>query len=113
MLRDAWSACYARNPDYDKVVSKCCDILEGLWKKYFPDDPKPQVKKFVHALRQNPTLLTYPGSSVVQPSSLLTDIAERFSDIRGQHTKGTGKSALKEDAEFVLHYTIFVWNLER
>lgn len=112
MLREAWGACYARNPDFDKVVSKCCDVLEKTWNKYFPNDSKPQIKKFVHGLKVNPALLTYRGDTLVQPKSLLSDIAERFSDVRGQHSSGTGRSPSKEEAELVLHYTIFIWNLE-
>jgi hypothetical protein len=113
MLNEAWSACYSRNPDYERVVSRCCDVLEKTWNKYFPTDLKPQVKKFVHGLRAKATNFTYKGSTVVSPANLVTDIAETFSDIRGQHSSGTGRAPSKDEAEFVLHYTIFIWNIER
>jgi len=113
LLLEAWTACYSRNPDYEKTVSKCCDVLEGTWgKKYFPNDPKPQVKKFVHDLRANASRLAYAGVTIVNPKNTLTDLAEMFSNIRGQHTSGQGRIPTKEEAVFVLHYTVFVWNLE-
>lgn len=114
LIKEAWIACYSRNPDYEKTVSKCCDALEKNWgKKYFISDPKPQVKKFVHAFKSKPLQLLYKGSGIVDPRNLLTDLAEKFSDIRGQHTAGKGRIPTKDEAEFVLHYSIFIFSIER
>ena len=114
LIREAWLACYSRNPDYERTVSRCCDVIEKIWgKKYFSNDPKPQVKKFVHFFKDNPTKLSYSGATVINPKNVLSDLAESFSDIRGQHSTGKGRSPIKEEAEFVLHYTILLWNLER
>jgi len=114
LLREAWIACYSRNPDYEKTVSKCTDVLEGLFRnKYFPKDPKPALNRFVKDFDASPLQLIYKGSSIVDPKNLLTGLAKNFISIRGQHTKGTGRAPTKDEAEFVLHYSIFVWNIQR
>lgn len=114
LLNDAWIYCYSRNPDYEKVVTKACDFLESfLGKKYFPKDTKPQLKKFVHAFELTPGILDYKGNSIVNPKNRLTDLLEEASNIRGQHTGGQGRVPTKEEAEFVLHTTILIWNLHQ
>lgn len=113
-LQEAWLVCYSRNPDYEKVVSRCSDFLEGfLGKLYFPKDPKPQLKKFVHSFENTPTILNYKGSSIVSPKSHLTSLLKEASNIRGQHTNGQGRKPTKQEAEFVLHTTIYIWNLHQ
>ena len=112
LLQESWSYCYARNPDYEKVVSKCCDFLEGyLGRKYFPSDPKPQLKKFIHSFQEKPSTLNYKGSSIVRPKDSITNLLELATNIRGQHTQGKGRKPTKDEAEFVLHTTIYIWNL--
>jgi len=114
ILMEAWLFCYSRAPDYEKVVSRCCDFLEGyLGKKYFPKDPKPQLKKFIHLLEDAPEKLIYKGSTIVKPKSLLLSLLREASNIRGQHTLGKGRKPTKEEAEFVLHVTILIWNLHQ
>lgn len=114
ILMAAWIYCYSRNPDYEKVVSRSCDFLESfLGKKYFPTDPKPQLKKFIHSFEEHPALLDYKGNSIVKPKSNLTSLLKEASDIRGQHTAGKGRKPTKQEAEFVLHATIFIWNLHQ
>lgn len=114
LIKDAWNFCYSRNPDYEKVVSRSCDFLENfLGGIYFPKDPKPQLKKFVFALENDPSKLSYKGVSIVDPKSSLTSLLKNASDIRGQHTKGKGRKPTKEEAEFVLHTTIYIWNLHQ
>jgi hypothetical protein len=114
LIREAWHACYSRNPDYSKTVSKCVDVLEGLLRdKYFSKTEKPNLTSFVKDLALNPTKLSYKGDDLISPPNLLIDLSKNFIPIRGQHTNGTGKNAAREEAEFVLHYTIFVWNLHR
>jgi len=114
LLRDAWIACYSRSPDYEKTVSKCVDALEGLFRdRYFPKDLRPAITRFIKDFETSPAKLVYKGNNLVNPKNLLTNIAKDFSSIRGQHTKGTGRIPTKDEAEFVLHYSIFVWNAHR
>jgi len=114
LMQEAWNYCYSRSPDYEKVVSRSCDFLENfLGKVYVPNDKKPQLKKFVHEFEEKPSKLKYKGASIVDPKSNLTDLLKNASDIRGQHTKGKGRKPTKEEAEFVLHTTIFIWNMHQ
>ncbi|NCQ65312.1 MAG: hypothetical protein COZ34_01355 [Candidatus Pacebacteria bacterium CG_4_10_14_3_um_filter_34_15] len=114
ILQSAWVYCYSQNPDYEKTVSRSCDFLEGfLGKLYFPKDPKPQLTKFVYAFESNPEKLTYKGESIVVPKSNLTSLLREASNIRGQHTKGKGRKPTKQEAEFILHTTIYIWNLHK
>jgi len=114
LLMEAWMFCYGRNPDYEKVVSRSCDFIESyIGKKYFESDTKPQLKKFVHALKSNPFSLSYKGDGIVNPKNLITDLLEKASDIRGQHTGGKGRKPTKNEAEFVLHTVIYIWNLHQ
>lgn len=113
ILAEAWQLAYSRKPDDEKVVTKCCNFLEGyLGKKYFPKDPKPQLKKFVHAFQNKPASLRYLGDTIVSPKNTLTDLLVNVSDIRGQHTEGSGRTPTHEEAIFVLHATIFIWNVD-
>lgn len=113
LLMEAWQLAYSRKPDDERVVTKCCNFLEGyLGKKYFPKDPKPQLKKFVHAFQNKPSMLKYLGDTIVNPKNALTDLLVNVSDIRGQHTEGNGRTPTHEEAIFVLHATIFIWNID-
>jgi hypothetical protein len=113
LLHEAWQLAYARKPDDEKVVSKCADFLEGYFKqKYFPNDPKPQLKKFVHAFQTMPETLSYQGDTLITPKSRLTDLLVDVSNIRGQHTQGQGRLPTHDEAIFVLHTTILIWNLD-
>lgn len=113
LLEEAWSFCYSRKPDYEKTVTRCCDFLEGyLGKKYFPADPKPQLVKFIHSLKgAKSKTLNYKGNTIVEPPNLILDLLENASNVRGQHTRGQGRKPTKEEAEFILQTTIYIWNL--
>jgi hypothetical protein len=112
LLLDAWLSCYGRDPDYEKTVSRCCDALERFFKdKYWPKDPKPQLGKFVAQFSQTPDILNYKGMSLIDPKNLVTDLLKDFPNIRGQHTAGKGRKPTPDEAEFVLHTTIYLWNL--
>ncbi len=114
LLQEAWTFCYSINPDYEKVVTRCCDFLETYFKKiYFLNDPKPQLKKFIHSFETTPNVLSYKGDSIVEPKSNLTSLLKEASNIRGQHTGGQGRKPTKPEAEFVLHTTIYIWNLHQ
>lgn len=114
LLQEAWQTCYSRNPDYEKTVSRCVDVLEGLLRdRYFPKISKPVLTYFIKEISKNPNTISYKGDSLINPKSLLTDLAKSFIEVRGQHTKGTGRNPIKNEAEFILHYTIFLWNLHQ
>jgi hypothetical protein len=108
LVKVAWQSCYSRNPDYSKTVIKCVDALEGVIKKtYFPKDTKPTLGRYINDLAAAPEKLIYHGNSIVDPKNSLTDLAKKFIEIRGNHTSGTGREPTKEEAVFVLHYTVF------
>ncbi len=115
LLSQAWDKYYSsKNPDYDGVVKDCCSFLETfLGELYFPNDPRPQITKFINDFKANPDKLKYKGCSIVEPKSNITSLLKNVADIRGDHTgeKGNGRYPTAEEAEFVLHTTIYIWNL--
>jgi hypothetical protein len=112
LVQEAWHSCYSRNPDYAKTVGKCTDALEGLFKdRYFQKDSSPSLGRFIKSFKTTPTKLAFHGDTLVDPKSVLTDLAINFIPIRGHHTSGTGRAPTKEEAVFVLYYTIFVIQL--
>ncbi|MDQ5981978.1 MAG: hypothetical protein QG570_743 [Patescibacteria group bacterium] len=114
LIQEAWHSCYSRNPDYEKTVSKCVDALEGLFKnKYFSQDPKPSLGKFLNNFIADPSKLSFLGDTLINPKNTLTDLAREFISIRGHHTSGTGRAPTKEEAVFVLHYTIFIFQVSK
>ncbi len=115
LLQQSWNLCYSRNPDYEKVVSRCSDFLEKfLGTIYFPKDTKPQLKKFVHSFESTPNILSYKGDTIVSPKSGITSLLKEATNIRGQHLGGEhGRIPTKQEAEFILHTTIYIWNLHQ
>ena len=115
LLNEAWEKCYnTKNPDYSGVVRDCCSFLEShLGELYFPKDKKPSITRFIYDFENNPDSLNYKGSTIVEPKSTLTSLLKNVADIRGDHTgdRGNGRYPTKEEAEFVLHTTIYIWNL--
>lgn len=112
LIKEAWLSCYSQNPDYSKTVSKCVDALEGLFKKkYFPDNLKPNLTSFLNDFKNLPSKLIYKGDNLPVSKNDLTELAREFIPIRGHHTSGTGRIATKDEAEFVLHYTVFVFSV--
>lgn len=114
LIKEAWINYYSRTHDYSKTVNKCVDALESLFKrKYFPKDTKPTLGKFIKDFITSPQKLSYEGNSIIKPKNLLTNLASEFITIRGHHTSGTGRQPTKEEALFVLHYTIFVFSIHK
>ncbi len=112
LLKEAWNLYYSQYPDYEKVVSRCCSFLEGFYKKrYFTDDPKPQITKFIHNFANKPEILSYKGDSIVKPKNVITSLLEEAANIRAEHLAGLGRKPTKDEANFVLHTTIYIWNL--
>lgn len=115
LLNQAWVKCYnSKNQNYDGVVKDCCSFLETfLGELYFPNDPSPQITKFINDFEANPDKLKYKGDSIVDPKSTITSLLKNIANIRGDHTgdRGNGRYPTPEEAEFILHTTIYIWNL--
>jgi len=112
-LLKAWRSCYGRSPNYNEVVQVCQNVLEGLLRDaYLPKDTKAQLGKLIADIRSGKTLL-YKGSNVPSSPNDLLNIIQNVPQYRGMHKAGTGKDASKEEAEFVLHATIFIWNMHQ
>ncbi len=112
VLLNAWGSCYSRSPDYTKTVIECQNVLEGLLRdKYEPKNTKPQLGKLIGNLKAAPTKISFKGDSVLTGKELLLSLIENVPAFRGMHTAGTGKAPTKQEAEYVLHTTIYIWNL--
>ena len=115
LLNQAWVKCYnSKNQNYDGVVRDCCSFLESyLGELYFPNDKKPNISRFIYDFEANPDKLKYKGDSIVDPKSTITSLLKNIANIRGDHTgdKGSGRYPTPEEAEFILHTTIYIWNL--
>lgn len=114
ILLDAWNSCYSRNPDYEKVVVKCQNFLEELLRdKYEPGNTKPQLGKLIGNLKSSSKKLSYKGDIVVTDKAVMLLLIDNIAQFRGMHTAGSGKVPTKEEAEYVLHTTIYIWNLHQ
>lgn len=117
LLQEAWTLCYGINPDYEKVVNKCQDFLEHFIKKtYFPNENKPQFGRLIGNLRSSSTKktqLNFKGENVIDNKEDILSLINNFAKYRGIHTAGNGKIPTKEEAEYILHTTIYFWNLHQ
>jgi len=108
LLEEAWNACYSTSPNYETAVSRSVDAIEGhLQMKFFPKDLRPNISKFIKDLIAN-NKFTFKGDNLVLNKNELISIGKEFIAVRGQHQSGTGRIPTKEEAEFILHYTIFI-----
>ncbi len=114
LLQKAWQTCYARNPDYEKVVIKCQDFLEHFLRDtYEPLNTKPQLGKLIGNLKTASQKLQFKGSSVLSSKENILLLIDNIAQFRGLHTAGTGRIPKKEEAEFILHTTIYIWNIHQ
>lgn len=112
-LLNAWRACYGRNPNYKEVVQQSQNVLEELLRdKYLPKDKKAQLGKLITDIKAGKTL-SYKGSDVPSSSNTLLNLIDNVAIYRGVHTAGSGKNPSKQQAEYILHTTIYVWNLHQ
>ena len=110
LLREAWSLCYKRDPNYAQCVAKCVDALETKIKqKYYPNEPRPSLGKFLNQM-ENDASINYVGNAIDDGKKLFK-ICSQFADFRGQHTSGSGKVPTEEDARFILHTSILLYNM--
>lgn len=113
-LDEAWSACYGQTPDYNKTVQKSQTVLERILKdNYLPDETRAQLGVMIGKIRdKNSNLqLTFTGSKILDSSNDILKLIEHIAKYRGIHTVGTGEEADKEIATYILHTTIYFWNL--
>jgi hypothetical protein len=114
LLKEAWNAYYSRNPDYDKTVNKCCDALEHVLRdKYEPNNRKPQLGMLLKNLQATPSKLSFKGDTLLSDKAELIDLISSATQVRGSHTAGTGRTPTSEEAEFILHCTILIWNMHQ
>ena len=114
LLMEAWVSCYARNHDYEKVVIKCQNFLEDFLRDtYEPSNTKPQLGKLVGNLKNSVIKLDFKGDSIISDKKDILSLIDNIPQFRGMHTAGTGKTPTREEAEYVLHTTIYVWNLHQ
>jgi hypothetical protein len=114
ILMEAWVACYSTKPDYSKVVIECQNFLELLLRDlYETGNTKPQLGRLIGNLKGKSEKLKFKGETVLTNRSDILKLIDNIPQFRGIHTAGTGKIPNKEEAEFVLHTTIYIWNLHQ
>lgn len=114
MLRKAWNSCYRHNPDYPDTVRQCCDLLEHLLRDtYEPKNRTPQLGMLLKNLQAKPSKLSFKGDDLLANKETLINLVEKATTIRGGHTAGTGRSPTADEAEFILHATILIWNMHQ
>jgi len=91
--------------------TKKIDPLSKKVKRSSKKFKKDTLRKLIIQLSQKPQILTYKGSGIIADKALVLELLKDAIDYRGQHTSGTGKRPNKDEAEFVLHTTIYLWNL--
>lgn len=115
LLLEAWNDCYKHNPSYSDVVTKCDDFIEGFLRdKYWPTEKRTKslvlcIKEF----KKNPDILSFKGSDFINDKTHLISLLGGISNIRSQHTTGTGRTPKPDEAEYILHSTIYIWSLMR
>lgn len=114
LMRQAWHHCYQRKPDYEKTVVDCQNFLEKFLRdKYEPKNLKPQLGKLIGDLKSSPNKLNFKGKKAMANSTIVLELIDKIPSLRGMHTAGTGRKPTKEEAEFVLYTTIYLWNLHQ
>lgn len=112
-LLRAWRSCYGLNPKYNEVVQVCQNVLESVLRdRYLPKDGKAQLGKLITDIRNGKTL-KYKGSDIPGEPNDLLKIIQNVPGYRGLHKAGTGKDASREEAEFVMHASILIWNMHQ
>lgn len=113
LLAEAWESHYGIDPDDEKTVTRCTDALSGLLRDiYFPDEKKPQLGKLLKDIMAKPEKYPLPANSLYETEKFLS-LMEEFSNIRGNHKAGTGRAPTHEEASFVLHFSIMLFQLLR
>ena len=105
---EVWRCCYGINPDYNKAVQGCQNILEGyLQKHYFPNDKRPNLSKYINDVKANLKARTDGKfASFVKPESLF-EMLSGIHKFRGIHTNGQGEDCDKRNAEAIVLTTMY------
>lgn len=110
-LMKAWVACYGVKPNYNEVVGAAQNVLETMLRdKYLPKDAKAQLGKLIGDIKSGKKL-TFVGSEILDDPNVMLGLIDKVPGYRGLHKAGTGQDASKQIAEYVLHTTIYLWNL--
>lgn len=113
LLAEAWESHYGINPDDEKTVTRCTDALAGLLRdSYFPEEKRPQLGTLLGKMRKDPESYRLPATGLYDSDKFL-DLMRDFSKIRGNHKSGTGRAPTHEEASFVLHYAIMLFQILR
>ncbi len=113
ILAEAWESHYGISPDDEKTVTRCTDALAGLLRDtYFPEEKRPQLGTLLGKMRKDLEKYPLPANSLYDSDKFL-ELMKDFSKIRGNHKSGTGRAPTHEEAFFVLHYTIMLFQLLR
>lgn len=114
LLGQAWAACYQHKPDYPEVVRKCCDLLEHLLRDtYEPKNTTPQLGMLLKNLQAKPSKLSFKGDTLLSSKDILINLVSQATTVRGGHTAGSGRAPTVDEAEFILHSTILIWNMHQ
>lgn len=113
VLQEAWKNCYKHNPDYEKAVRSSVDFIEGYFRdKCWPEEERTRtIYAIIKYFEKNIEKLQFKGSTFLQKPGHLIELLEGVSNIRGEHTTGTGRMPTKDEAEYILHTAIYIWNL--
>jgi len=113
LVKDAWKSCFARKPDYEGVASKCNDFSEGYFRdKYWPEKKRTySIYQCIEKFKKKPDMLEFIGDGFFKNKTHLIELLNGISNVRGEHSTGTGREPTQEEAEYILHTTIYIWNL--
>jgi len=113
LLTEAWDFHYGINSDDEKTVTRCTDALAGMLRDtYFPGQQRSQLGTILGLMRKDPQKYPLPASSLYDTDKFL-ELMRDFSKIRGNHKTGTGRTPTHEEASFVLHFTIMLFQILR
>jgi len=111
LMQQAWDEHYSLNSDDEKTVTRATDALTGLLRdRYFPEEKRPMFGKIIEKIRKDPKKYPMPAEAIYERKNLL-DLMLQFSKIRGNHKTGNGRAPTHEEAGFVLHFAIMLFQL--
>lgn len=111
LLGQAWEFYYGLESDDEKTVVRSTDALSGLLRdQFFPDEKRPVLGTILNKISEDPSKYPFPANSIYETKDLIK-LMKQFSKIRGNHQKGTGRMPTHEEAGFVLHLTITIFQL--
>ena len=111
LLADAWDSYYGLKADDEKTVTRCADAIAGLLRdKFFPTEKRTQLGTLLQKVISEPKKYPLAGEALFEKKEFL-GIMKGFSTVRGNHKTGTGRTPAHEEAGFVLHFTIMLFQI--